>query len=64
MLSNGLKIRCPQGRAGSTPALGTNHFNNYSRSLFELNLTTELTPLRGKILIEFLRKSLGVHVSG
>ena len=24
----GLKIRCPQGRAGSTPALGTNYFNN------------------------------------
>ena len=23
----GLKIRCPQGRAGSTPALGTNVFN-------------------------------------
>jgi hypothetical protein len=24
--SNGLKIRCPKGRAGSTPALGTNDF--------------------------------------
>jgi hypothetical protein len=24
----GLKIRCPQGRAGSTPALGTTHFKN------------------------------------
>ena len=22
---SGLKIRCPQGRAGSTPALGTKH---------------------------------------
>ena len=28
----GLKIRCPQGRAGSTPALGTNHLNSLQTS--------------------------------
>ena len=43
-----LKSVVPKGRAGSTPALGTNLFNDLQSPIGRvLNLTTELTPLRG-----------------
>lgn len=42
--SNGLKIRCPEGRAGSTPAPGTNHFNN-----LQTLITTSVEAQRTKV---------------
>ena len=40
----GLKIRCPQGRAGSTPALGTITFLTVFTSSINLALGNDLNP--------------------
>ena len=42
MPANGLKIRWPKGRAGSTPAPGTNHFNNLQTAI--VNAIAALSP--------------------
>jgi len=46
MSAKGLKIRCPKGRAGSTPALGTITFPNVFTTL--INLAQRLTSTARK----------------
>ena len=40
----GLKIRCPKGRAGSTPALGTIPFPNVFHDFHQLSPGNDLNP--------------------
>jgi hypothetical protein len=58
----GLKIRCPKGRAGSTPALGTNHFNNLQLIIFRLwTMRIGVNSVAHRILVRFLKQNRKTH---